>query len=278
MSFYYPDYEAHNMLRTPDWRWQRATSLVERGKQFHPKRDDAETGQIVRYLREFHRRQNDGQMEKLADAYPGLHIAHQLHEYGGDQREEVQARLLARQSDEKIASKTDLPPEVVRQYESSFYTVRNSLKARYWIASRVLHTWAVHRNVRAAAASFLKRVAYNLGSHCLEMVLPHLLGDLTWLKDQPNPAESQLVKSMRLVIITEVLPWDQKTNEILFKTHRLLPKSGKTAPFTSTLDEKSAEMIGQTLQRLAAGTLQQAGPPPAAATPTEKKGSSRRTG
>jgi hypothetical protein len=59
--------------------------------------------------------------------------SHAIYQGGGRQRLEMEARLLARQTDDEIARAMGLSPEVAAAYERRFYTVRNMLHAKVYI-------------------------------------------------------------------------------------------------------------------------------------------------
>src|SRR5690242_428129 len=120
MSHSYPDYLRHCPWRPTDWRWQRAQALVCQGRYFSRKRDDAETGEAVHYLRRLARCASERDLERLARAYPDVHAARLLHEGAGGQAVEAQARLLARQSPQEAAAALGLPAGVVEAYEALF--------------------------------------------------------------------------------------------------------------------------------------------------------------
>src|SRR5947209_6155662 len=121
MPRYYPSLQRFAPFRPLDWRWQRATDLVRRGRYFSRQRDDAETGLAVSYLRELARCRTDQHTERLALDHPEVHSARLLHEKGGVAAVEVQARLLARQTAAEVANYIPLSAEAVSTYEQLFF-------------------------------------------------------------------------------------------------------------------------------------------------------------
>src|SRR3954447_15768391 len=106
-------YQRYNPCRTPDWRWRRACRLVDDNRRLLPRRDDAQTIEAARYLRDSRRCRTERQADRMADARHDVHAALQIHEVGGPRRLEIQARLLARQTPEEVAERVSLPVSVI---------------------------------------------------------------------------------------------------------------------------------------------------------------------
>jgi hypothetical protein len=129
--------ETNNPFRSLDWRWARASRLVECGKRASRRRDDAVTADAVRFLVGERRCQTASARSRHERRWAGLLAAQRLRAEGS-LRWEVQARLLAGQTDAEIADACGLDAEVVYWFESLFFHVRDRLQARDWIAIRVL--------------------------------------------------------------------------------------------------------------------------------------------
>src|SRR5262245_48764206 len=110
-----PDYQTRNPSRPVDFRWRAACSAVV---DHHPLPwwHDPETAAAIDYLRE--RDQTTAAPERLGGRWPGLLAAHRLSAEDGPLRWEVQARVLAAQTDDEIAVRCGLAPEAVRWFES----------------------------------------------------------------------------------------------------------------------------------------------------------------
>ena len=76
--------------------------------------------------------------------WPWLAAAHAIVEQDGPRRWEVEAQLLAGQTDEAIGAQCDLPPDVVKCYETVFFSVRSRLGARMWVCNQVIGS-GIHR-------------------------------------------------------------------------------------------------------------------------------------
>lgn len=138
-----PTFQKYNPFRRPNWRWERVLELCNRrsARGRCSVRDDL----FIRKARKFHKKWTDctaeAQREKLWYKHPALYYAHYVHERANDDPEFamfLEARLLANQTYEQIASAMETLPQVVRWYEALFFDVGSHLKARDWITKHVL--------------------------------------------------------------------------------------------------------------------------------------------
>jgi hypothetical protein len=90
----------------------------------------------VDYLRQSHRLRSDRGQRRLAEKMPEIAAARAIQFGDSAQRHEVEAWLLAAQTDHEIADRFDLLPEAVALYERLFFDVRARLDA----TSYILHT------------------------------------------------------------------------------------------------------------------------------------------
>ena len=93
-----------NYFRPPDWRWRRATDLVDDGGPLCPGHDDGPVREAVRYLRTWRRCRAEADLQRLACEMPDLYTAHRLYLARSFQTWEAQARLLTEEPFETIAS------------------------------------------------------------------------------------------------------------------------------------------------------------------------------
>lgn len=141
------DFEKFNPFRRPDWRLERVLQMVDRLP--NPGRSTKRDDDYVKGLRNFvlrYRAYDDTARNQLGYENPGLFWAYQIY----DRREDdgrrkaimIEARLLARQTDEEIAAELGTVPEVVHWYEKAFFNVRDRLKNHDWVVDHVLiPTW-----------------------------------------------------------------------------------------------------------------------------------------
>jgi hypothetical protein len=123
----------------PAWRWWRAEYLVGTGRRVSRRRDDQLVRVAVLFLRDLRRCDDDRTRRRLPRRYPALYLAHAL--YAGEpafQRWEVEARLLAGEPWDAVATKCGLGADTVRAYHDLFFDVGDKLPSRDWVANRVL--------------------------------------------------------------------------------------------------------------------------------------------
>jgi hypothetical protein len=106
-------------------------------------RDDAVVSTIRSFMIEHRKgeRADDQQaLDKSLRSNPGLFWAHQIHESNNleETKHHVQARILARQTDEEIAEMYSTFPEAIYWYEAAFFNVRDRFRARDWIVQQIL--------------------------------------------------------------------------------------------------------------------------------------------
>jgi len=99
-----------------------------------------------------------------------LQAALQIRTLPGDLTDEIEARILARESDSSIGARLGLPASAIAEYENAFFHVRDRLGARDWVRARVIGT----RLPPEQDGPIIKLFAYNLGPLVLEMILPVL--------------------------------------------------------------------------------------------------------
>lgn len=75
-----------------------------------------------------------------ADEWPTIDMAYQIFREDGPLRWELEARLLAGQSDEEIADRCEVTAAVVCRYEELFYAVRNVRMTHNYLSHHVVST------------------------------------------------------------------------------------------------------------------------------------------
>jgi hypothetical protein len=159
----YPEFQRFNPSRSPAWRWERAQALLKQGRHFSPLFDDEATHEALRYLRACRGRRGASSQAVIA-RFQDIHAARQLYEAYSEARTEVEARVLAGQTDAEIAWLTNIPPSTITAYESLFFHCREYLDARDWISLQAIGT-------SADAGSIVKQLAYRGGPLALDIVL-----------------------------------------------------------------------------------------------------------
>jgi hypothetical protein len=166
------------------------------------------------FLSELRRCRDHTDREQLAVRHPAITAAYQLHTQAGSwKRAELEARLLARESDETIAHKCHLSPAVVAAYHNLFFAVRPHLEAEFYIMSEAIGSRAFGPLTSADRDILLKLIGYSMGGLMVDQVLddyadpPDCPADLTQLGDQ---ALEKLQGKLRLraMLLSVTMPAD----------------------------------------------------------------------
>jgi hypothetical protein len=162
----------YDPIRPPDWRFQRVLDVVRhRTKQFNRQQDDDLTRAGYDFVAAMDKVKTEGQYDDLFLANVGLMFAYNMYmdADAADIRFVIEARILARQSDEKIANKLGTCPETIFWFEKMFFNVRGRLGKRDWIVNTVLKP-----QLDGGASRYdpiIKQVAYLAGPVALENAL-----------------------------------------------------------------------------------------------------------
>jgi hypothetical protein len=123
-----------SFFRPRGWRRDRARGRAASGRRPSPRHDDAATRLAVRYFRAV--RTSPGRVR--ARGLDGVRRAGELAASDGPVRLELDARILARQSDAEIAARLPIPERVVGLYEGLHFAVRDRLRFPGWVICRVI--------------------------------------------------------------------------------------------------------------------------------------------
>lgn len=130
--------QARNPFRPPDWRWQRANDLVTAGRYYSRKCDDEETGVAVHYLRQQRRAVTRHAREVILQTFAYVSEAEAIRNRPTLQRLELEARILAGQSDVAAGDAMGAFAPTVQAYQDLFLDVRRCLKAPIFMIDSVL--------------------------------------------------------------------------------------------------------------------------------------------
>jgi hypothetical protein len=139
--------------RTPNWRQDRVLELLDApgGPRRLRPYDDEEIRGYRKFLRKLRVAEAKAEMDvagapssqghvlaKLSAEHMEYYFAHQIHFVDPDVRTSVQARILARQSDDEIARCWATCAGAIEKFEKIFFDVRDRLDDSDWIESAVL--------------------------------------------------------------------------------------------------------------------------------------------
>jgi hypothetical protein len=107
------------------------------------------------------------QVLELIERLPHLGHAQRLYFLGeSEERAVLEARILARESDETIAAKTSLSPLTVDCYEKLFFNVRDRLDCTDWVCKAAVRRPSARRTERGPLDRSDIRAAYRMFGYC----------------------------------------------------------------------------------------------------------------
>lgn len=198
-------------FRPPDWRWLRATWLVEKGQRPIGRVDDAWVVRAWQYLVADRHSPDDPRVEPLDLA---IHEAQYLYRRP-DAADvwQMEAFLLTELTAEAVANRLGFAVEAVRVYERLFFCVKDYLQARDWITLQVIGP-GVHRGFADHEIGRLWRAfAYHGGAAVLDSVIA-----VTTVGDKPGRPDfssnlsrlqagaARVLESARLAVAAMMLP------------------------------------------------------------------------
>ncbi len=167
-----------NPWRPVDAWWRRAVGIHESGDPAaSPNRDSGQgCGWIKQAQRFCHARGEatsfDQQVQLITD-YPAIHYAYQVYEQTGPDtplRSAIEARILARQTDQEISQACGCWPQYIGAYQALFFNVRDRLNCRDFILNSVLGALATGFDV-GNNGLLLKLFGYMGGPHVLDAMI-----------------------------------------------------------------------------------------------------------
>lgn len=167
----------HNPMRAPHWRWLRAVSIDSGGVKASKNVDGPEGFKWIRRALRLKRHHaaagsRPDVLYNLARLDPALFWAHSI--WAEDKqptRWEIEARILAGETDEEIAKKAGCEADVIGAYESVFFNVREKLQNTTYIVNVVMAE-AVTRGMTERQYDLLwKMFGYRGGPYVLDAMI-----------------------------------------------------------------------------------------------------------
>ena len=194
-----------------DWRWQSAGILAGQAGRVG-RRHDAAVHRCVRFRQALNSGMNARRLDRLD---PELNTAYRVHIGDARARNEVQARLVAAQSDAEIAVCCGLSTAAIEVYHASFFAARPLLGSSAALLFRVCPR--ICTGQAPSEDELVLYYAYRGGVHALDMLLDYLHGTPT------NDPEILWRRALvRLAVAARSLPHDAANVRIL----HLLPEFG----------------------------------------------------
>jgi len=201
--------ERKNPLRRVDWRWRTACLIVSKGRRVSRKRDSAPILEAVQFLRTLERNPGDPGLQSVTRKWPTLGEAYDVAQGNPRRRWEIQARLLAGETDQAIALTSGLSVEAVALYESLFFGVRDYFEARNWILVQAIGTEILTGVAPDDLGTIWRAVGYYGGPDALEIAMAVTLGKKLpdWVEERERVERPGYTERLRLSCEIAVDVW-----------------------------------------------------------------------
>lgn len=195
--------------RPVNWRWRNTPWQKKRGPLLDDRRDRLPEPEWLDLLIALKDSTENSKRPRRPEIVvpPELIAAHRIYKQNGQPRWEMQARLLAGQSDQEISSAMGYDTGVVAAYAACFYDIRDRLSAADYVNDCVIRV-----PLAGLKEGDLKKLwayfAFNAGPKIFELIkavsLDHPLPD--WAcRDAPD-ARERLRLSTKLAIMVSTAP------------------------------------------------------------------------
>jgi hypothetical protein len=183
----------NNPLRPPDWRWRRATQPPRKRRRRGP-RDDDWVGRCRRFQAKLEKAGGDVHQARWARAHKDVLAAYLLRQGETRRRWEVEARVLAGQTDEEIGDRVGVDGTVIQAYEAMFFAVRTRLKCCDWVMACVIGPKLWEGFDVGDVETVWKVVAYQCGPVVFDALIENVRED-----GRPS-ADPELAEQLKLLV------------------------------------------------------------------------------
>lgn len=203
------NFQRYNPMRPPDWRWQRALSLVENGHNFCRQHDDDLIGRAMMLLRSLEPHATPRRVRRLRREISDVVQAHEFFLQAGVPVSIAQARILAGQESSQIGRRLSVSAAVIDCYQKLFFDVSERLQARSYIQLQAVGLPVSSDSREQRIAKAFRSLAFNGGPVVYEMaeaVLFGVGGDS--LGSESYQLNDRQAARMRLLVELLSLPFD----------------------------------------------------------------------
>lgn len=239
------DFTEANPAHPADWRWRRAMFRVETKSRRQLGADDEWVRRAARYLRELRKG-----FDRAVRVDPDVTAAQQLAGQHSLNRFEFEARILARQPANEIASRCCLATNVIEVYENLFFDVRDRLDTPSWITHQVLGPKTWQPLDRDDIEFAWKVFGYQYGAAAIDELTTAVPQKdlLQWGLDAYELAQSTLDNGLKLLISARRLPFvdemSRSERRSLARLHqRLIDVDGAVAAFELNLKPEWSQVL-----------------------------------
>lgn len=250
----YASLQQDNPVRRPDWRWQRAQSLIDDRSSIGRCRDDDDelTVWAVSYLSAL----RCGTVPDDDRRVPDIAAAHDL-EGQPELRLELQCRILAGQSSDEIAARLQITPDVVETYEALFFHTTDRLAAPDWILLQAVGRRPFTGTTPPDRETLLRWLAYAGGPVVLDLVLPHVLPEAAGCRTRKVDQDPLLSERIDLLICMMTLPSDDRSAMQLMQSWPKLQSTlaqRSAARDQAILEDSKSDLLSDVFDRVEART------------------------
>lgn len=265
-----PDYQRYNPFRAPDWRWQRAASLLATGRHLAPRVDDDWVARALRLQAAQQRRGRGAQPQHRDEAVSGaLHMARNA---APEKRLRLEAYLLTAVPFEEVAARCAVRSGIAESYHQLFFSVRDRLRATDWIMAQAIGDDLWHG--LAAPGVVCKYAAYVGGANLLEVVIAITAGWPLpiWLQESfvgnPSYEEARFLLRARLCLAA-LAATSVEELALLVEIYQQFRRLDRRATGTQE-EDRVLQLMGRFLKMVARRVPTLATPQPAPAEPGRK--------
>ena len=234
------DYQKTNPCRTAAWRHDRVVKLLEAQPRPHqPSRlhDDSSIHEYYRFLLRCQRAASEEVRRALFADYKPIWLANAFYMKADCEGHALlEARILSRESDARIAERTGFLADAVAWYEMLFFNVRDRLDAHDWVVKTIRDTAGRRRPGSDALLSEREIGQFYrlLGYFGRPLILDHAIGALSGrpprqrneVDDWFNDELYSCIRQLAVLSVTEV---DVSNTIHLFRVHQKLSRGRTTS-------------------------------------------------
>jgi hypothetical protein len=203
-------HHATEFLPPPDWRWLTACALHSLPRRRRRRPGDPMWLASLLELAESVYPDGRKRRGRRSPLRPELLRAFELYQACDPLRWEVDARILAGQSDEEVAAATVIPADAVAAYEHAFFDVRRRLEAEDYIFAVAIGRSNFGGHDESDLKGLWAHFGYSAGPRMLELVMAVSLGRPLpeWaLREAPSAADAELLRlRIRAMLIAQTGP------------------------------------------------------------------------
>lgn len=164
--------------RCPDWRWHRARYLRAHGLEPSQDEHDRHLRSVIKFQDRLENCRTEDDFRRLRRSMPVTYEAYQSYALGSEgNRDELEARILAREPLESIANKLATTTAAVKCFQRIFFHVSDRIDARSWIIRYAVNRGKTLRDLDVTDyGTLLRHYGYAYGPEYVDELAYRLSG------------------------------------------------------------------------------------------------------